>query len=68
MTVTWGGGHIVKVAWPTCGNQDASFDKGFARALRFAHGDESGDEPPIVGNAQFLAGFNSREVSRRVLP
>lgn len=39
----------------------------FTRTRGGLHGDESGDEPSVVGDTEFLAGFNSGEVSRCVL-
>jgi len=49
-------------------NQDTCFDQGVARTCCSLHRDESGHEPPIVGDADFLASFNPGEVSRCVLP
>ena len=49
------------------GNQRTCIDEGLTRARGSLNGDESGHEPSVVGDAEFLAGFDPGEVSRCVL-
>ena len=63
----WCGGDVEKVLWAMSGNQRTCIDEGLTRARGSLNGDESGHEPSVVGDAEFLAGFNPGEVSRCVL-
>lgn len=48
-------------------NQRAGFNQGFTRTLCGLYWNKSGDEPSVVGDAEFLAGFNPGEIPRCVL-
>jgi hypothetical protein len=63
----WCGGDVEKVLWAMSGNQGTCIDEGLTRARGGPNGDESGHEPSVVGDAEFLASFNPGEVSRCVL-
>jgi len=49
------------------GNQGTCIDEGLTRARGSLNGDESGHEPSVVGDAEFLPSFNPGEVSRCML-
>jgi hypothetical protein len=53
---------VEKVLWTTSWYQGTCIDQSFSRTCCSLYRDESGDEPSVIGDAEFLASFDPGEV------